>query len=312
MSTQMPGAFPLVGLRLFQGGAEATLGLSRSFGANAMYDDMELSLSEKFARQHRSGIKAHSQRDMVRALDAMVYLLVGYQYIKFCYSAALLPVVLHLVAQKFLSVEAYIGGVHGSPQPSTITALAAATSASSRRSRAVTSARSNSSVTDRDGPDVEHMSRVVRSVCAFVYWKFILVVIYHTTFVCIYLMPFAMKDELTQFEYGTWWFISFIGETPPIDIASEPSVWWRIVALGLPGLLVVDLLILFLQLVLLQCLYNQSAVSPLGRSLHASSNVLRLSGDHAEEPQGDETRQNYILLVRLFDVFAWEAFTPGL
>lgn len=240
----------------------------------------------------------------------MVYFLVGYQYIKFCYSAALLPVVLHLVAQKFLSVEAYMSGVHGSPQPSAITALAAATSASSRRSRAATSARSNSSATDRDGPDVERMSRVVRGVCAFVYWKFILVVIYHTTFVCIYLMPFAIKDELAQFEYGTWWFISFIGETPPIDIASEPNMWWRIAALGLPGLLFVDLLILLLQLVLFQCMYHQSAVSPLGRSLHASSNVLRLSGDHAEEPQGDGMRPDHILLVRLYELFAWEAFTP--
>lgn len=368
----MPGTYPSIDENIND---VPLLSVSRADSGEELADGsasslLELSNRRKFTRRHLFNIKTQNQRHLIQSLESIAYILIGLQFVKFCYSAALFPVVLHVLTQKLLSVESYI---HSRPRTTLLygmialintTQTALQTRENSDNNNNHTNNPSSSRSSARSSPDPQpeghqhthiqpllhlngrrrhrsrrhrnvevgqhpeltessrrHVVKWVKRICSFIYIKFIIVSIYHILFVCLWLMPFAMNDELDQFQTGTWWFISFIGETTPKNVSSEPNFFKRAGMLGLPGLLFTNVLILFVQLVLFQCIYHQSTVSPLGRKLKEDDGTtLCLLGElpSSVEEETDIQREAMltsideiptILLVKLFELFEWESFT---
>lgn len=239
--------------------------------------------------------KTRHQQHIISQLDTLVYFLIGYQFIKYCHSACILPVLCHLIIQKALSCSAITGDSSGTG----IRVISDITEeVTSRRSRE------------------ELITTICAKTCALVYWKAIFTCLYHVLFVSAWMMLIVDENEIGLLRHGTWWFISFIGESTPDDINNTTNYWYRLFQLGLPGLLASDLIILFIQLVLFQCIFKQSTVSPIGRRLNEDEvNLIRQTGDYSSIPDNISVLEEtvpWVLQVKLYELFKWESFTLNL
>ncbi|CAK7895578.1 hypothetical protein CAAN1_05S04236 [[Candida] anglica] len=302
MSSNMPGYFP---------SDRSTTPIA---GASSGPEMVELMNTERFMVKNKCMQKNRNQRNLILQLDMVVYILVAYQLIRHCYSAAMIPVILHIGTQKFLSVETIVEANHGSRQGSSSAGTVGMIPVINDMIERSSVPEETSTVLAKEIRSQRMLTTVTR-ICVWIYWKTIIVSIYHIVFVQYWLMPFAMRDELALLQYGTWWFISFVGETPPTGINKLESNWERLSALGLPGLILTNLLILFVQLVIFQSTYIQSTVSPLGRRLHEKEiEILRVVGDSSggrgrEESADIELEVPTVLSVRLYEVFRWDVIT---
>ncbi|CUM47686.1 unnamed protein product [Debaryomyces fabryi] len=257
--------------------------------------------NSKFRNKQFIVQKTRHQQNLIAQLDTLVYLLVGYQFIKYCHSACILPVLLHIIVQKILSCSS----ITGDPNSGGIHVInEAVTDFINRR-------RQNNAPNDPSRDDL--INTIFIKACSIVYWKAIVTCAYHILFVCTWMVLIVNDDKLKMLENGTWWFISFIGESTPEDITNETNYWYKLFQLGLPGLLVSDIIILFIQLVLLQCIYKQSTVSPIGRSLNEDEiNLIRQAGDFSSIPDRAKIFGGsvpWILLIKLYELFERKSFT---
>lgn len=249
--------------------------------------------------------KTRHQQNLISQLDTLVYLLVGYQFIKYCHSACILPALLHIIVQKILSCSS----ITGDPNSGGIHVInEAVTDFINRR-------RQNNANTPNDPSRDDLINTIFIKACSIVYWKAIVTCVYHILFICTWMVLIANDNKLNMLENGSWWFISFIGESIPEDITIETNYWYKLFQLGLPGLLVSDLIILFIQLVLFQCIYKQSTVSPIGRTLNEDEiNLIRQAGDFSSIPDRAKIFGGsipWILLIKLYELFERKSFTES-
>lgn len=276
----MPGSFP------------AAINVEGS--ASASVDQNSL---ENFAKKEYVGSKTRAQRNLVAQLDTLVFFLVGYQFIKYCHSACILPVLAHVAVQMMASVDSITN-------PSNlVSGMLLVTEVINRQHREATAAGQPSSRT--------HLANaVLTKTCLVIYWKYIFVVVYHTLFMVTWMQEIAKTGQLHRLQNGSWWVISFIGEDVPSHYSQDSSFWVRFYQLGLPELLLTDTIILAIQLVLFQCVFVQSTVSPKGIALDEDEiYILRAHngrGDVGELKEGVPD----ILHVKLYEVFRKEAFVP--
>lgn len=248
--------------------------------------------------------KTRHQHHLISQLDTLVYLLVGYQFIKYCHSACILPVLLHIIVQNILSCGSISS--NDSNNGGGIRIINDAVTDFINRRRAT---GGSSSEPSRD----DLIRTIYARACSIIYWKAVLTCMYHVLFVCTWVMPIANNNDLYLLENGTWWFISFIGETSPQNFSEEANYWYKLFQLGLPGLIVSDLIILFIQLVLFQCIYKQSTLSPLGRTLNEDElNLIRQTGDFSSLPDRTEIFRDtipWVLLIKIYELFERKSFT---
>lgn len=261
--------------------------------------------NSKFRNKQFIVQKTRHQQNLISQLDTLVYLLLGYQFIKYCHSACILPVLLHIIVQKILSCSS----ITGDPSSGGIHVInEAVTDFINRR-------RQNNADTPNDPSRDDLTNNIFIKVCSFIYWKAIITCVYHVLFVCTWMVLIVNDDKLKMLENGSWWFISFIGESTPEDITKETNYWYKLFQLGLPGLLVSDLIILFIQLVLFQCIYKQSTVSPIGRRLNEDEiNLIRQAGDFSSSPDRAKIFGGtvpWVLLIKLYELFERKSFTDS-
>ncbi|KAI3405349.2 hypothetical protein KGF56_001846 [Candida oxycetoniae] len=233
--------------------------------------------------------KTEDQHHIMAQLEGLCYILIFYQFSKFCYNACLIPTLCHIVQLTILN------------------------------HRLVISSYANIFL-QALSEDVDNESRIntlrgkIPTICNNLYFKTVFVLVYHTLFVCTWMVSLVNEEKLSQLENGTWWFISFIGEKVPV-ISPQASFWIKIVKLGLPQLLILDLVILFLQLILLQCIFKQSSVFRGGRTMGDKEVYLIRSRNSGYEVQGDDSLEDYgqgvilALKVRLYETFQFDSFS---
>ena len=249
--------------------------------------------------------KTRHQQNLISQLDTLVYLLIGYQFIKYCHSACILPVLLHIIMQKILCCSS----ITGDPNSSNIHVINEAVNDYINRRR------QDNANTPNDPSRDDLINHIFTKACSLVYWKAIITFVYHVLFVCTWMVLIVDDGKLKMLENGSWWFISFIGESTPEDVTKETNYWYKLLQLGLPGLLVSDLIILFIQLVLFQCIFKQSTVSPIGRTLDEDEiNLIRQAGDFSSIPDRAKIFGGtvpWVLLIKLYELFEKKSFTDS-
>lgn len=170
--------------------------------------------------------KTRIQHEIFHHIDAVVYVIAAYQYIKFCHLACLLPAVLHCGVQKLLVRDLLDSGVLAQLDP-----------------------------------QIRHQidDLVSRNLYLGVWWKAVICIVYHVGFVFWWLLPLANLGDYAQIGNGTWWFVLFIGEELPVidPHATTATKLWQ---LGLVPLVLTDVVVLFCQVVLHQAVFRQSTV----------------------------------------------------
>ena len=250
---------------------------------------------DEFINRQKVYKKTQRQAHMISQLDTLVYVLVWYQLIKYCHSACVIPVIGHILVQKLLCCERF-------NNRSTDTRDFLTFLNEMDHSDMVTEEQRRASI-----------DNVANKVCSAVYWKGFGSILYHIGFVCFWLIPIAEGGRLKLITNGSWWFVSFIGEPISVDNIQEISYMAKLVELGLLGLVISDLCILFIQLMLLQAIYRQSIVSPIGRKLQESEiEVLRVgnsigNGDQIVEPTFEPP---LAIVIKLYEVFNSSTFIP--
>lgn len=233
--------------------------------------------------------KRKYQFDILTQIDALVYIIIFYQFVKFCHSACLIPMVLHLVLQILLNSKIV---TQNSQVPNLLSFLS-----------------------NEDNQDTRERiyETFIHKYCYLLYIKTILVILYHTLFVATWVMYLVDTQQLQKLNHGTWWFISFIGEETPVIDKSTPY-WLKLFELGLFQLIFTDVLILFLQLALYQCIYKQSDAFHLDRRLNEKevyiirTNADSTSGIDDQSVVTDADGVPTVLKIRLFECFKSDAY----
>ena len=222
----------------------------------------------------------------------MVYLLVCYQFIKYCHSAALVPVLLHIGTQFLISCNLI---THNQGSQSFGLASLALSAASD----------------DTLEPEVREqiLKATATKLCLSIYLKTLFILMYHTLFVCAWEVSIVDDGNLKQLTHGAWWFVSFIGEEV-VELSPQALFWTKITRLGLFELLMSDMVIMFIQLVLYQCVYRQSTL--MGRSVGDEEvYVVRTSSDGVGQYDDSIDMVHEIpvvLKIRLYEVFSEKSF----
>lgn len=137
--------------------------------------------------------KAKGQRHMLTQLQGCVYILMGYQLVKFCHMACLLPFLLDLMALSMISVKAIV-------EPGNWSLLETINETTTRREQ-------------ESGENQANMrSNTTKMICLSLYGKFLLVVLYHALF-ALWIKLIADQGALKDLINGSWWLVSFIGES---------------------------------------------------------------------------------------------------
>ncbi|CCG22725.1 hypothetical protein CORT_0B10210 [Candida orthopsilosis Co 90-125] len=282
-SYNIPGAFPL----------DSSTPFTNKRLMSVVNETVQHQMEAKFISNQLVTRKTKYQHEILYQLEALCYILIFYQLVKYCHYACLIPFLSHILV--LLALNPRI--ITSSNSRTVLDILFEDADADTRRS-----------TLERKLPDYSYM----------MYAKTLFVLLYHTLFITTWGVSLVNREKLSTIQYGTWWFISFIGENVP-DISPDASTWSKIVELGLFQLLFVDLLILFIQLVLFQCIYYQSSLLGLsGRSINeAEVCVIRgselntgVQGD--ESLDGDQSGVFTALVVQLYEnfeisgMFRWE------
>lgn len=261
----------------------------QSGGAMDIVDQENL---DDFKNHQKVSLKTQRQLTLISQLDTLVYILVGYQLIKYCHSACLLPVIGHIFVQKSLCCERFTPYNNGREFRDFLSFINELESTNDHESR------------------INHISN---RVCAGIYWKCFITIIYHFGFIAIWLIPIANNGQLDLLTNGTWWFISFIGESIQVDNFGDLNYLEKLILLGLMGLIISDLFILFIQLLLYQAIYRQSNVSPIGRRLVGKEIEILRTGASGNSGNGSELVEityepPMALVVKLFETFKTSTF----
>lgn len=254
---------------------------------------------ENFQKRQKISRKTIRQSNLINQLDSLIYILAGYQLIKYCHSASLIPLVVYVISQKFLCCDSF--------------------TSTDSSDNFMTFLNQTERQNQENNVDPEPIMKVFfKKIQQAIYWKSLLVMIYHIGFVCFWLIPLANKGKLNLVVNGTWWFVSFIGETIPIyeslDTFKDRNYITKMMDLGLVGLLFSDAMILLIQLILFQSIYIQSTLSPMGRKLNGKEiELLRLPNDVSTSAAADELLDSpdespFALHVRLYEALNLKLF----
>lgn len=271
----MPGAF----LQDDAGPSRRVLGSQSSTTSMQLPSDLlDQNLLQSFEKKQKSISNILLQSHLITQLDNLVYILVGYQMVKYCHSASMLPALGHILVENFLSCKAIT-----SKQAGFISFVSEVSRAEQNDQYELT------------------VKGAVATACSGVYWKTVIVILYHIMFMSFWLIPIVDQGGLKMISNGTWWFVSFIGEYRPIENWQELSYIQKVTKLGLWELIACDLVILFIQLVLFQSIFRQSTLLPY-EDVGDEAQILRRQGE-AVEATGD-----VVLRVRLYEVFSSDSF----
>lgn len=282
-SYNIPGAFPL----------DSSIPFTNKRLMSVVNETVQHQMETKFISNQLVTRKTKYQHEILYQLEALCYILIFYQLVKYCHYACLIPFLSHILV--LLALNPRI--ITSSNSRTVLDILFEDADADTRRS-----------TLERKLPEYSYM----------MYVKTLFVLLYHTLFVTTWGVSLVNREKLSTIQYGTWWFISFIGESVP-DISPNASTWSKIVELGLFQLLFVDLLILFIQLVLFQCIYYQSSILGLsGRSINEAEVCVIRGSELNTGVQGDESLDGdqlgvfTALVVQLYEnfeilgMFRWE------
>lgn len=263
--------------------------------------DHEQSLS--FEKKHYLIQKSKHQYHALNQLDTLVIVIAGYQLIKYCHSASVFPIVLHLIVQKLLCPSF----VNNSER----LGLASAIDHMTRDHRNEEVIVNGVTRPTKD----QIISQLLRGTCKIIYWKFIITTVFHTFFVAGWMVLVADSGNLKKIENGTWWFVSFISESVPQNYNPESNIWYKLCVLGLPALIVSDLVILFIQLTMFQSLYRQSTIFFKDRRLNEEEVDIVRSQDECLKLSNtdfnifeDQNGIPLVLRVKLYESLSNDAF----
>ncbi|CAK9438777.1 uncharacterized protein LODBEIA_P30010 [Lodderomyces beijingensis] len=279
-NNNIPGSFPGTESPSYPPGPSAN-------SAQLASQVTEHKLESKFISNQAVYRKTKDQHDILRQLEAVCYLLIFYQFVRFCYCACIIPTLCHIVQVALVNYNLAIS----TDGETFLQILFEDEDAESR----IDSLRSK-------------LPRFLHSL----YVKTIFVLLYHTLFVCTWMVSLVNEEKVAELSTGTWWFVSFIGEEVP-RISPHESFATKIVKLGLPQLLVLDLIILFIQLVSFQCIFWQSATFS-GRSANEKEVYLIRGKNVGVGIAGDASVEDYghgvilALKVRLYETLKFESF----
>lgn len=253
--------------------------------------------------------KTRGQRDIILQLDRLVYLLVGFQLLKYCHMACILPAVAHVLVQMLLG---YGSLVNENDNISSVQIINETITDLVRNRR-------NTEDTENDNHEPPSREEIIdliyTRICSAIYWKSILSCIYHVIFMCLWVLPLTYTNRVYLLLYNTWWLVSFIGETIPEDINAYTTYWQRLLKLGMPGLLLSDIFITLIQVTLFQCIYNQSTFST-GRRKTGEQEIYLVRGFNnlpsmPDNVESECQESSLVLVVKLFEVFKRETYTPA-
>lgn len=228
--------------------------------------------------------KTIRQSHLINQLDRLVYILVTYQFVKYCHLASLFPVLGHIIVQKLLSCEEFTGKESGFFNLLVIL-------------------RKFNDEANGDADVIRSLNRMVSHFCSVIYLKSLIMIVSHILFITLWLLPLADQGQLKNISNGSWWFVSFVGEYRDIGNWGLLSYISKLVHLGLVGLVVSDLLILFIQLTLFQAIFKQCPSSPSGEELSDETMNLRTKGDVSANYNNDEVIP-ITLKVKLYDTMS--------
>jgi len=283
---QMPGSFPGTPL---SNPRYNTVAQSQTPVARA-----ELPPPILFEQKEQVGTKTAAQRHLIGQLNSLTYFVIGYQFVKYCYSSCLPPLFFHSLIQQLLHVEEITGNNRSSR-----TIFSEAIALQERQ------AELTGIPFDRRG-----WARLLESrLTQFIYWKFLVVAVWHTLFVVIFLQGEAAGGRLANLSFGLWYSLSFMGESYPSSYLVLDPWWLRLWKLGLVELLVCDVVILVLQLCVFQSIYLQLTISPRGLALGEDEvNIVRAQQGGSGEVKVDLEGRMDVLHIKLFQLFDREAY----
>lgn len=280
MGSLIPGAFPI---ELLSAARSTSIEPSINKWNTLHIEEDKLTA---FKKSEYLVSKARSQRHMLRHLDKTVVVLSGLQLIKYCHLACIWPFIIDSVVQVIISVKAIT-------EPDNWSTLETIDQGIKKREQ------------ETGDPNTTFRSNLTKFVLALIYGKFILNVFYHVLFF-FWLKLIADGKELEYITNGSWWLVSFIGESVP-EYDPSSNIWLRLWQLGLFQLILIDFIILILQLTLYQCVFKQSTKSleglPLGIAELETVRPfnMRVSGESLRKLPEQITPN--ILNIRLHDCF---------
>lgn len=223
--------------------------------------------------------KTRAQHDLFTHIDTVVYVLVGFQFIRYCHMACILPAAAHLFMQRLVGRDLLDSGVLN---------------------------RLDNSIRR------QFESTILANFYVWIWWKTLLAMLYHLGFVWWYLVPMVDAGTWDKLGNGDWWFVLFIGEEiAPIDPKS--SLLTKLTKVGLWQLLLTDAIIGFCQLVLHQAVFRQSTINE--RRLDSEEVYLvRLVGDSLGRPDvlvDPELETPMVLTIKMFEEYdVWHRLHP--
>lgn len=276
----MPGAFPQVGPSR-----------QRSSSGRSPLSAEQTLIEPDFISQKDLCAKVSSQKSLIASLSSTTYFLIGYQFVRYTHTACLPPSLLHLFIQTMLQpwrattlseLDLFADHLDVQEQYFALQLLPFDRQAAARM--------------------------LLKRTCLLIYWKFFSVVAYHILFFTLWVRPVALNGQLKNLEHGSWYGLSFIGETISIDILKTRSFFVQLWKLELGQVLLLDLVILLLQLTLYQCIFVQSTLSPRGLRLNEpEAFILRgtpgVPNEKLTEPD--------LIQVRLYETLSKDAFSIG-
>lgn len=292
--SSMPGAFPSA--ELIQATANANAhAAAAAQAADAASRTLSGSPSLQFDRMEKAAQKGLAQHHIVKQLNTLTFFLIGYQFVRFCYSLCLPPLFFHVLIQGLLNVNEIINQHRGHR---------------ALFSDALAVEERNAEATGTVFDSANWLRLLVLKLALFVYWKFVIVVLWHTVFVAGWMQQVAGAGHLADLSLGSWYCLLFIGEQGPLLYSPHHPLYVRLWQLGLVELVALDAAILVLQLVLFQSIYYQSTVSPLGIPLGDEEvDILRAHTAGSGTVPTDCRGIPDVFHIRLFHMFERELFT---
>lgn len=272
-----PGAFPTIQVARL-----------RNQSAPDLNPDSSLRESD-FVSKTELTSKVESQRVLITTLSATTYFFIGYQFLRYTHSACLPPSLAHIFIQFLLQTwrasthsEVDLFGEHLDMQQQLhqIQLLPFDRLAAARK--------------------------LLKQTCLLIYLKFFAVVVYHLLFFVYWLRPAALLGQLEGLEHGSWYGVSFIGESISIDIQESDWFLLQLWKLELGQVLLLNLVILVLQLTLYQCVFVQSTLSPNGiRVGEPEAFILR----GTPGVPATKTTHPDLIQIRLYEAFQRDSFS---
>lgn len=284
----MPGAFP--------GTSIPSLSTSRNHDNSQNFPSPPVELPPQliFEQKEQVGAKTAAQRHLLGQFNSLTYFIIGYQFVKYCYSSSLPPLFLHAIIQQLLHIDEITDR-----NRSFRTLFSDVMSAQERH------AELTGVSFDRRAWAHHLESRLTH----FIYWKFLVVAVMHILFVVVFLQGEAGAGRLSRLSFGLWYCLSFMGEIGPSNYLMADPWWLRLWKLGLVELLACDLAILVLQLCVFQSVYVQLTISPRGIALGEEEvNILRVQGGVRGDVEVDLEGRMDILHIKLFQLLERDAY----